>query len=504
MQMDKNKGTWNRLAALLSIVSLLTATACSNSSSSQPGAANPAQTDKEIKIKMIAAYYSIEPPKPDTEELKLIESYTHAKLDITWIPNASYQDKLNVTIASGELPDILIVQGDRTSSIVNAVQSGMFWEIGSYLKDYSNLKQRNEVLVKNTSYYGKIYGIYRERPLTRSGFVVRKDWLKKLGLEEPKTLDDLYKVLRAFAYNDPDGNGKQDTYGLANLVSWEYFLGVFGGPNKWDVQNGKLVPDFMTKEYLDTIKFLKKLYDEKILVQDFAVASSIAQRDDNVNKNKAGLYTGSIDDSLRHGDLTKIVPDAEIDVFTKVEGPKGVRIMPQSGYNGLYMFPKKSVKDEARLKELLTFINKMSDEKMATLIQWGLEGKHYTLKDSKAMQTPEQEKVFSDHNYDYWQLTASKKNAISGIQSPLATKVFKMMDDNEPAALVDPAASLLSETYIKKGTELTKFIDDSRTKYILGQIDDAGWSKVIEQWRERGGEQIVKEYNEQYTKANQK
>jgi putative aldouronate transport system substrate-binding protein len=495
-----------RTGMAISVLSLLMAAACSSAGTGASETANGdnPQAEKPTEIKIMASYFGTEPPKPDTEEMKLIEAYTNTKLDMTWIPNASYRDKLNVTIASGELPDILIVQGDRTSSIVNAVRSGMFWEIGPYLQDYANLKQRNNVVVSNTSYDGKIYGIYRERPYARSGFVVRKDWLDKLGLQQPKTIDELYNVLRAFTYDDPDGDGKPNTYGLAGLTNWEYYLGIFGGNNMWGVKDGKLAPAFMEKEYMDTMRFLRKLYEEKILVQDFAVASSLAQRDDNINKNKAGMYTGSIDDSLRHGDLNKIVPQAEIDVFTDVAGPKGVRIMPQAGYNGLLMFPKNSVKDEAELKRLLGFIDKMADEKMATLIQFGIEGKHYTLKDGKAVQTAEQQKLFSEHGNDYLQFTASTANAIPGELTPLATKINRLMEENAAKAVVNPATPFLSETYIKKGTELDKIIDDNRTKFIMGQLDEAGWNKAIEQWKAAGGDLITQEYNEQYSKTNSK
>lgn len=55
----------------------------------------------------------------------------------------------------------------------------------------------------------------------------RKDWLDKLGLEVPKTLDDYEKVLTAFVEEDPDGNGKKDTAGLASVLS-ELMFGAYG------------------------------------------------------------------------------------------------------------------------------------------------------------------------------------------------------------------------------------------------------------------------------------
>lgn len=46
--------------------------------------------------------------------------------------------------------------------------------------------------------------------------MIRQDWLENLGLEMPTSLDELYDVLYAFTYNDPDGNGVDDTYGITS------------------------------------------------------------------------------------------------------------------------------------------------------------------------------------------------------------------------------------------------------------------------------------------------
>ena len=73
----------------------------------------------------------------------------------------------------------------------------------------------NKLINKNASIDGKLYGIYRERPLSRQGIVIRKDWLDNLGLDMPKTVDELYETAKAFTEKDPDQNGKNDTIGFA-------------------------------------------------------------------------------------------------------------------------------------------------------------------------------------------------------------------------------------------------------------------------------------------------
>lgn len=179
-----------------------------------------------------------------------------------WVPDAVKEDRLNSALAAGNLPKVVTIQDIKNSSVMNAFRSGMFWEVGPYLKDYPNLSKMNKLINKNASIDGKLYGIYRERPLSRQGVVIRKDWLDNLGLEMPKTVDELYETAKAFTEKDPDQNGKNDTIGFADRNDLIYgafkTLGSYMGmPTDWEEKDGKFTPDFMTKEYMDTMKYMK-------------------------------------------------------------------------------------------------------------------------------------------------------------------------------------------------------------------------------------------------------
>ncbi|MBW7461450.1 extracellular solute-binding protein, partial [Paenibacillus sepulcri] len=185
-----------------------------------------------------------EPPSPDDPIIKAIEDYTNTKLDIQWVPGTTYPDKLNATIASGSLPMVVLLQ-DRQESVVNAMRSGYFWEIGPFLKDYPNLERSlNKQVLKNVSLDGKIYSIFRSRSLVGDGMIFRKDWLDNLGLKAPTTTDELYNTIKAFTLDDPDKDGKNNTVGVAEeslLRGFNFILAAFGGGNLWDVKDGKLV-----------------------------------------------------------------------------------------------------------------------------------------------------------------------------------------------------------------------------------------------------------------------
>jgi putative aldouronate transport system substrate-binding protein len=492
------------------IVLALTATVgCSSGKPVDTSGSGQAKSFEPFKITMLNAFYTPEPPRPDDEALKLIEQYTNTKLNITWAPSAGYNEKTNVTLASGELPQILMVLDNKIPSIVDSVRAGQFWEVGPYLKDYPNLKNINSTVQYNTSYDGKTYGLYRSRWLARNGAIFRRDWLDNLGLKDPKTTDELYNVLKAFTFNDPDKNGKDDTFGLAEGLAEDGSSGTFsgfsawmGGPNEWEDKAGKLSPAFMSDEYVATMNFFKRLYTEKIMNNDFAIAKK-SNVWDYFNKSKAGMYFAAMDDGKsKNNDLFKLTPNAKIDVISKFSGPKGERVWPTGGYAGMLFFPKKSIKTENDLKQILAFLDKLDDKEMQDLLTWGIKDKHYKIENGVVKQTQEQIAAYISQVNNYKQLLLQFKDTTTEADEiPLIKKYKKMFDENIPVIVANPAEPFISKTYSERGNQLNKVINDARTKYIMGSLDDAGWKSAKDQWLKSGGDKIIEEYNAEYAKV---
>ncbi|KAA1191426.1 extracellular solute-binding protein [Paenibacillus sp. B2(2019)] len=454
-----------------------------------------------LKLSMMNMYYSAEPPKADNEAVKMIEQYTGTELDITWVPNSAYNDKINATIAAGELPQIMMIASNKGQGIINAVQSGLFWEVGPYLKDYPNLSKLNPTVLSNISVEGKVYGIFRSRPLAREGIILRKDWLDAVGLAEPKTIDEFYNVIKAFSTMDPDKNGKADTFGMyegRGLNGFQTILGWYGGPNLFGIENDKVVPDFLTEEYMKALKLYKRLYDEKLINQDFAVVPG-TKRQEAINQGKAGLIISTLDDvNAGFNDLAKANPNAVLDVVSRINGPKGERLMLfNGGYVGTFMFPKTSVKTEDELKQILGFMDKLADKDMQNLFEWGIEGKHYKVENGKPART-DGKAYETDINSIYQIRFDDGSLADAGENAPIVSKYKQMFKDNADIAVANPAESFQSPTLAEKGSEITKIIQDARVKFIMGDIDEAGWNAALEQWKKSGGDKVIEEYTAQY------
>lgn len=477
-------------------------TACTNKDRTPAAQSSGSTADKPLELKVMMIQQLAEPPKKDSPFLKKIEEHTNTKLDITWVPGAgtAYDDKVSATIASGNLPDVLLIRKTKETANLNAQLSGVFWELTPYLKDYSNLSKMSQVAVKNASISGKLYGIPRERVLSRYGMIIRKDWLDNLGLQMPKTMDDLYKTAKAFTENDPDKDGKKNTFGIQEDSTMELLkqLTVYnGGPNGWGLKDGRVIPDFMAPEFKPALDLYKKMVDEKIIAADFP----IAKKYDYFNQGKAGMYFSVIDDAAtRHLDMMKQNPKAQIDVAQNFDGPQGQHVRGTNGYDSLIAIPKSSVKDEAKLKQILGFLDKMGDEPMLSLINAGIEGTDYKLEGGAAKKA-----AGSKGSEDWQNFRWGNQNAGVKIEkTPLEQKIDKLFADNNKIGTVDLSASLLSDTNTQKGTDLKKAVTDAEVKYVLGELDEKGWEAAVAKWRSAGGDKIIEEFTADYNKNNGK
>ncbi|MFE5323455.1 extracellular solute-binding protein [Paenibacillus sp. NPDC056579] len=471
-----------------------------------PGGANAAdETAKPIGI-MIPLHQNQAPP---AEMMTAVERAAQAKLEVDWIPNDNYKDKLINALQTNSLKQVTYVNQTDYGIVKNALRSDMFWEIGPYLEFYPNLKKLNKEILKETAVQEKLYGLYTERPLSRQGVILRKDWLDRLKLKEPTTVDELYEVLRQFTYNDPNGNGAQDTIGLADRGDLTYgafktLSSYFGTPNNWGVRDGKLVPDFMTAEYVDTMNYMKKLVSEGSMNKDFAVTSKQIQRYMLIS-GKAGGFIGSMEDAPRLlRELQKFEPNAQLTLINRIRGPKGEGVWANPGFGGLFLFSKKAIANEQELRRILAFFDRSMDQNVSKLLNFGIEGKHYKTVDGQIVVTAEMDQLYDSEVLPLTSFVIagmSNPNLMKSKQEredPLAVKADQLTKDNESILIRDQTLSLTSTTNEVIGGELAEVITNATYNYILGKIDLAQFRNEIATWEKRGGASIIREYNEAY------
>ncbi|MFS0724411.1 extracellular solute-binding protein [Paenibacillus sp. 1P07SE] len=500
------KRTWMISALAMSMI----LSACSSGNDTAGGTNTPSTNgegssapEAPTKISWVTPLHHAEVPDSRIEEL--IEEKLNVELDIQFIPAATWSDRMNAAMATGNLTDIVNIS--MTGANREAIRDDQFWEIEPYLDQFENLKKLKPEILDNTRIDGKLYALYQGRPFSRQGLIYRKDWADNLGLSAPANLDELYEMLKQFTENDPDGNGQQDTFGLADrgdLVSGAFntVASWNGVPNEWGEQDGKLAPAFMFPEYRETMNFFRDLRENGYINADFPVTSKTDQQNLIIN-GRAGAYIGCMCDvqSLYTG-ASQLNPDAELDVHNRVVGPSGeFTVVSGPGFNHPYLFPKSAVQTEEELLKILAFMDGLMEPEIANLLFWGVEGEHYNVVDGYAVPISDQGKL--DREVKPYNPLEVGEPATSGrlegkFDYAPAQKAVELFDDNEPHVVQNPTLTLDSDTMTQHKERLAQIITDATYNYILGEMDEAGFDQAVERWKSEGGSRMIEEFNAAY------
>lgn len=236
--------------------------------------------------------------------------------DVIWAADdktGDYDTKLTVAMASGEIPDVFMCTSYNT--MYSAYEAGLIADItdvfNEYASDYvKDLYENNKELFQSSFIDGKMVAIPAlGTPIEATGTFlwIRQDWMEKLGLEEPKTFEDVVEIARAFTYDDPDGNGKDDTYGLG--LQKDFFnnsfgdiMGVaaaYGTPTLSRTDNdmwfrdtdGTITNGSIQSGMKEALQTLQNMYADGLLDPEFGVKDGSALAED-VASGKIGMYFG--------------------------------------------------------------------------------------------------------------------------------------------------------------------------------------------------------------------
>lgn len=508
------------LSSLLITTSLTGCGNSSNSSSSTSAAKKETQSTttgaaKENTVEpatldtvtMLVNYKATEAPGDDNEIITAIKDYTGTTLDVLWVPQDAFEEKINTLMASQQLPMVTVIREIKSTGFVNAARSGMFWDLSPYIDQFENLSKIDKNVLTNVQTDGKQYLIPRIRHTARMGGFIRTDWLENLGMKMPETIDELHDILYAFTYNDPDQNGIDDTIGCtmndSELKNDATLLTVYmGGCNEWQVnEDGSFTPKYETETFQKALTLFHDWYAEGLINKDFPINDDELT---NFTSGRAGMmFLGNLEDATtRINNLTAINPNAKADVFQILtEEPGGDQhIVGFQGYTGCIAIPTTSVKTEGELLQVLAFLDKLGDPEMCDLFNYGIEGETYTVENGGVAQTEEQLTIYAAKYNQLRQITPfyTFTNLTPTVQTPLAEKVSTLMSTNTAYTVFNPALPFIAETEIEMGGELTTYIQDAYTNYVIGEISLEDWKACVETWKNMGGDAVAKEYAEQY------
>jgi putative aldouronate transport system substrate-binding protein len=236
-----------------------------------------------------------------------------------------YDNKVNLLLASNDLPDMMQVNLTQLYSMIDAEQCedlSYAWE--NYATDQakeamtSDGTQNFDMVTRD----GALYAIPNVGPAieTAHHLFLREDWRKDLGLPVPETYEDFEDMLYAFTNDDPDGNGADDTFGLSlSKELWgdghdaTTFFNCFGAyPNAWvEDGNGGLIYGGVMEGMKPALEKLAQYYKDGIINQEFVVN----------DQAKAGeLFAQETVGSFFGIQWAGFLGDAFVSLYTNTEG----------------------------------------------------------------------------------------------------------------------------------------------------------------------------------------
>ncbi|NLP46253.1 MAG: extracellular solute-binding protein [Epulopiscium sp.] len=443
------------------------------------------------------------PILPDDRIVEEINKRFSIDLQVQMVPEGDVT-KVNIAMASGDFPDI--VTGTFGSSATNQwINDGLLVSLNDYFESTPNLeKTLTEEFDWTTADDGNFYGypFITQYKSTNTTLAFRQDWMDKLNLEVPKTLDDFYNVLKAFKEKDPDGNGEKDTYGITSIKPIGDFNFIFYayGRKYADYQlddNGDVIPHFEHFSFKPGMEYLRKLYVEGLIDPEFLL-NDRNKMEERFYQSKVGYITAPL---FRHvsrleGNLQKMNPEGKLGYSYPPEGPDGNKGFAPVGKSGMYTAITK--KCEAP-KKAAQFIDFMISDEGKNLVRLGIEGIHYT-KDGKEIIYNEEERAKDNFAENGW----AHPLAWGSFSCPLESNYLPATEKSRERALesVEIASAVQVPNLITNipmmEIEYGKIVEDLYNQYFIdmlqGKIEiDQGVAELSEKWRAQGGDKILEE-----------
>jgi putative aldouronate transport system substrate-binding protein len=484
--------------------------------------------------------------------VKLIKEKLNIKVDyVAIIDKAQLEQKRKIMIASGSIPDFFtsndveISQLTRAEAIqpVGDIFDNYASEMVSSLYDMGG----NSIWVPTTLKGERmaIPNVGAGEAMNQAKMLwIRRDWLRNLELEEPKTLDDLINVATQFTKNDPDQDGKNNTYGIgltSDISSVRSFMtGIFNSyeayPYIWLKDNsGELYYGLLDPNVKKALEGMSKLYEDGVLDVEFAIKDDNKIKED-IASGKVGIissfHAGAL--QLGLGSLKENEPDSD---FIAIKLPAKTTIPADNP--AAVVISKECDNPEAVVKIMnlgaeMYYKSEEADREYYIQNEHGLPGltlfpapqplvvgknpkNSILINEALKAGTDDPEAFYNsvDTLVPKGDFLAVYGNVTGYINNETPAKYpWYLLFGPEGSELVldDIAKNNLyiqnaymgspTQTMIKKQEVLNKLQDETILRIIMGEDSIDKYDKLVEDWKKLGGEQITEEVN-QWVKENQ-
>lgn len=440
------------------------------------------------------------PAREQDVQRQMLEKAVNIDLQMT-IPIAGEDiTKLNTLLASGDIPDLIFF--NKRTDAIKYYQDGLIADLDGYLDQFPKLqKYFSQDQWDALKFKGKTIGTPGLELVSGiAGWWIRNDWLKKLNLQVPTTTEELFQVMKAFTFNDPDGNGKDDTYGFVggvpkdgdisntsvqalglHAVTW-----LFGvSPHKIDIVDGKLVNHNTDPRMKEAVSFINRIVTEKVIHPDWVTSSEGNQVIEKIQRGKIGV---AVQDWRMMDNPTKILEISgetpEWISIPPVKGPDGKQILGEMAFqSNMWVISKKAAQDPEKVKRILALLEYWyTDQEAYPYFAYGDKGIFWDYNEKKEIVRVVAEKAvieakrYTNHYklprraadplyYDFKKLEFTSAVHQTNIKYSISPKpsVYLVPDEND---------SLYQDR--------KKFINEALLKFIYGREPISQWDNYVQ------------------------
>lgn len=460
--------------------------------------------------------------KPAVEKLLQEKGYnvTFNMVEMgTTNPN-EWGDKVKLAVASGENPpDIMqfpyIFEEARLGGWIASMDMSFIEQnMPKYVAQGKELDKNFFAMVTDIE-TGKILAIpsFNAYGPTRHTFGYRGDWLKNLGLEAPKTLDEFEVWLKKCRTEDPNKNGKNDEFGYSAEDTWhsgfnEVFAAFGVMPFQWHDVDGKLMADEVRPEAKQALAVIAKWYKEGLIPKGVLTTSKL---DNDWNAGLLGTRVIYAPYGVPGGkDYENVVKmGGELVVTAPPKGPDGKYGTLQYGPKKYFLsFGKHLEKDQEKMAYIMKMFEFIGlDRTLYETATLGVKGVHWEFNDKAADKGPYH--FLGDYTDGDKRLNEVGVKEMS--ESAFAPVWYKEVYQNymDPKAVEYAAQNYgYFDTTRAIGPATNKKIEDelwtfSKTVYldiIVGKKPVDYFDEYVKKWYDNGGTQLTEEVNKTYLK----
>ncbi|ULO06881.1 extracellular solute-binding protein [Paenibacillus sp. 19GGS1-52] len=515
----------------LTLILVLTTAACSsgNNSESSPSsntnatavpAGDSAKSNEKYTISMMDMTYGKIPPS-DGAAVQQINEKFNIDYKPTIVPYDGYLEKMSTTIAGGDMPDILgIEEYVAAGSLQKWADQGAFLKLNDYITKYPTLALiPPEIWAAVTNKDGTIWGIPRYYPNTPTqSWAIRQDWLDNLKLKVPTSYEELAAVALAFTNDDPDQNGKDDTYGLVMNPGGHpnYGMGAYWDIDTWYHKDadGNLIPGYIGEGRKESVALFADLYKQGAITKGFGANASIEVGQADFYNNKAGIYVAGIRgmDANLANSLLSVAPTAKLSAIPPFKAPDGTQgFTAQRGYYRITVLNGKLAGDEGKIDRILSLIDfgrtfvpidEQNPDNEIFDFRSGKVGTGYTNENGvNTFTEPDLGLMPSTYLPDsvMWAPSVLDNKYADTQTNPLLKPIVKELEQQyvDYEQYVDPSYFGYSATLNSgKGSDAVNKVIDTQVKMMMGETPLSDWDNMVNKFLSSGGSDIINEMNE--------